>query len=121
MRHSGLRLSHEREEKFWGNVTASIDWCEGNYEVSPYFAEFWNSVSSLAISFMGLLGVFQCLKYRLEIRFLVQNLLIILVGLGSAAYHGTLLYTLQMWDELPMVYAMPVSYTHLTLPTKRIV
>lgn len=30
---------------------------------------------------------------------------IFLVGLGSAAFHGTLLYEHQMWDELPMMWA----------------
>lgn len=32
--------------------------------------------------------------------------LITLVGLGSAAFHGTLLFHTQMLDELPMIYAM---------------
>lgn len=25
---------------FWGNRTATIDWCEKNYEVTYYIAEF---------------------------------------------------------------------------------
>ncbi len=25
---------------FWGKPTATIDWCEANYEVSHYIAEF---------------------------------------------------------------------------------
>ena len=24
---------------YWGPVTASIDWCETNYQVTPYIAE----------------------------------------------------------------------------------
>ena len=28
------------ENGFWGNVTATIDWCESNYDISYYFAEF---------------------------------------------------------------------------------
>jgi len=31
--------------------------------------------------------------------------MVMLVGLGSAAFHGSLLYTGQIMDELPMVYA----------------
>ena len=25
---------------FWGSVTANVDWCEANYEVTHYIAEF---------------------------------------------------------------------------------
>eukprot|EP01126_Amoeba_proteus_P040184 TRINITY_DN4274_c0_g2_i5.p1 TRINITY_DN4274_c0_g2~~TRINITY_DN4274_c0_g2_i5.p1 ORF type:complete len:188 (-),score=11.92 TRINITY_DN4274_c0_g2_i5:462-1025(-) len=43
-------------------------------------------------------------KNKLETRALVGNALVILVGLGSVAFHATLLYDLQMWDEIPMVW-----------------
>jgi len=29
---------------YWENVTATIDWCEINYEITYYIAEFWNTV-----------------------------------------------------------------------------
>lgn len=35
-----------------------------------------------------------------------MNLLVVVIGVGSALYHGTLLYGMQMWDEIPMVWAM---------------
>ena len=28
---------------FWGPITSNIDWCEGNYEVTYYVAEFCRS------------------------------------------------------------------------------
>lgn len=30
-------------EGYWSPRTASIDWCEANYVVSSYIAEFWVS------------------------------------------------------------------------------
>jgi len=44
-------------------------------------------------------------KYGYDKRFIVVNAMVGLVGLGSAAFHGTLLYSGQIMDELPMVYA----------------
>lgn len=32
------------------STLATMDWCEDNYGVSPYVAEFWNMVSSLFIT-----------------------------------------------------------------------
>ena len=30
---------------YWGRPTATIDWCESNYEVTPYVAEFCKSTA----------------------------------------------------------------------------
>jgi len=91
-------------EGFWGPVTSSIDWCEQNYVYTTYVAEFWNTLSSFAISFWALIGIVICTNLKLEWRFYFLYAATCLVGLGSAFFHGTLLYIGQMCDELPMIW-----------------
>ena len=87
----------------WGPPTSSVDWCEANYRFSPYVAEFFNTLSSLAMVTVGIIGLLRHRK-TLETRFLVAFVAIAVVGLGSAAFHATLRFELQMLDELPMLY-----------------
>jgi len=91
------------EPGFWGSPTASVDWCEQNYAHSSYVCEMFNSVSSVAMLFVGLLGALWH-RRTLEKRFVVVFLSVAVVGIGSIAFHGTLRFELQMLDELPMLY-----------------
>ena len=88
---------------FWGPPTSSVDWCEANYAFTPYVAELFNTLSSVAMIAVGAVGI--ALHRRvLERRFLFAFALVCLVGLGSVAFHATLRFELQLLDELPMVY-----------------
>lgn len=42
---------------FWNNIglSATVDWCEANYQVSYYVAEWYNTISSLAIFCRGII------------------------------------------------------------------
>jgi len=88
---------------FWGQPTASVDWCEQNYAHSSYVCEMFNSVSSCSMLLVGSLGAFWHRRV-LELRFILVFLSVALVGVGSIAFHGTLLFELQLLDELPMLY-----------------
>jgi len=90
---------------FWGARTSAVDWCEPNYTHSYYVAEIFNTITSLPAFFLALFGLYLTNKYGYDRRFIVMNTLVGIVGLGSALFHGTLLYTGQILDELPMVYA----------------
>jgi len=92
--------------------TATIDWCERNYVVNSYIAEFWNTLSSLSLFIFGLVGLIRARKFQVEYRFRFSLIAMMAVGIGSALFHGTLTYFGQMLDELPMVYSMTVwAYT----------
>jgi dihydroceramidase len=94
------------EVPYWGIPTASVDWCEKNYEVCAFIAEFWNTLTSGLIALYGLVGCYLTFRERLEHRFTFLYFIIVLVGLGSVAFHGTLQLEYQLLDELPMLWGM---------------
>ncbi len=95
-------------DPYWPSLgtAASVDWCEPNYVWTAYIAEFWNTLSSAPIAGAGFFGV--CLVVLAnppkEMRFGVAFAVLAVIGLGSMAFHGTLLKLAQAADELPMVY-----------------
>jgi len=104
---------------YWGERTSAVDWCESNYTWSFYIADFFNTITSLPAAFLAFHGVYLAFKYGYEKRMVVVNLLVALVGLGSAAFHGTLLYSGQIMDELPMVYtSLSLLYVVLEMEAK---
>lgn len=96
---------------YWGPITSSLLWCEDKYRWSKYIAEPMNSVTNLAFIALALYGARNSLRSKLPWRYTVTNLGIALVGLGSLAFHATLLYEAQLLDELPMIYtSLCLSY-----------
>ncbi|KAM4047642.1 alkaline ceramidase 3 [Anomaloglossus baeobatrachus] len=92
----------------WGPPTSTLDWCEENYAVSYYIAEFWNTVSNLIMILPPICGAIQTVKDKLETRYLMAFLGLAAVGMGSWCFHMTLKYEMQLLDELPMIYGCSV-------------
>ena len=95
-------------------AAASVDWCEPNYLVSPFVAEWWNTWSSIVISLGAVLGLgmLLCSGWPRERRFVLGYVVVFVVGVGSAAFHGTLSKLGQALDELPMIAAgLVFAYT----------
>lgn len=88
---------------FWGAKTASVNWCERDYVISFYVAEFANSMTSLCIVMSGIYGIYAHAK-AVEFRYIAAFISFIVVGLGSFAFHATLTRSMQLLDELPMVW-----------------
>mmetsp|Transcript_54884 Transcript_54884/g.128853 ORF Transcript_54884/g.128853 Transcript_54884/m.128853 type:complete len:287 (+) Transcript_54884:50-910(+) len=92
---------------FWGAKTASVNWCERDYAASYYIAELANSLTSLCLVATGVYGI--CAHVTLvERRYLLAFFTFVVIGLGSFAFHATLLRSMQLLDELPMVWANTV-------------
>lgn len=108
---------------FWAPHSATIDWCEANYAVTHYIAEFWNTVSNLVMILLPLYGVYWSWKHSAyayanstssKPLFVVSknivwcNIGLVLVGIGSWCFHMTLLYGAQLLDEIPMIFGSAI-------------
>ncbi|KAF8810306.1 alkaline phytoceramidase [Phlegmacium glaucopus] len=93
----------------YGPVTATLDWCEINFQFSPYIAEIANTFSNLFMVGLALCGALQATKENLPTRFLLGYAGLALVGVGSFLFHATLLFEAQLADELPMIYVGSMS------------
>lgn len=89
---------------FWGEKTANVNWCEEDYVVTKYIAEFGNSLSSLAIVLNGLYGIWSHWQWA-ELRYIIAFSQFCVVGIGSFLFHATLKREFQLLDELPMIWA----------------
>ncbi|KAI9222021.1 ceramidase-domain-containing protein [Blastocladiella britannica] len=116
MSHIPLTNTESTIVGYWSPVTASVDWCETNYAVTPYIAEFFNATSNIFPILAGIALFLRARSLGLAARFQLAPLFLVLVGLGSAGFHGTLLYGPQLGDELPMIYmGLVLCYISLRL------
>ncbi|KAI9476937.1 alkaline ceramidase 3-like protein [Coemansia mojavensis] len=89
---------------YWGERTSTIDWCEENYAISNYVAEFWNTFTNAVMITLAVLGIQSSIRHKHGKRITAMYIGLLLVGCGSTSFHATLKYTTQMLDELPMLY-----------------
>ena len=86
----------EAEYNYWGGTPSTLDWCEENYVLSPYIAEFWNTLTNIPMVIFMLYGAASCVKLQLEKRFYYSYFALGLVGFGSWCFHATLRYDMQV-------------------------
>eukprot|EP01084_Bolivina_argentea_P224109 379033_1 len=100
---------------YWGNVDSLQDWCEPNYVITFYIAEFFNTLSSIPMILCCIIGIYFARKAKIkEPRYMLCFLSLGITGIGSCLFHGTLRYYMQLMDELPMMIAnMVFIYTIL--------
>ena len=91
---------------FWSPQTSAANFCEIDYEVTRYLAEFINTLSNLAYVYAAVVtlpknqrGGFRAFRVW---EWPVESLSLLLVGLGSGLFHATLLHEMQILDESGM-------------------
>jgi len=52
---------------------------------------------------MGLIGIIECRRLKLARQYWLSFFALMVVGIGSVLFHGTLAYSAQLADELPMI------------------
>ncbi len=101
---------------YWGEITSDYDFCEKNYKVSFYVAEFFSAFSSIPIIIYGMYFLNQCVLYKHDFKMYLSSIGVIVVGIGSFLFHGTMKRTGQMLDEIPMLWcSLFMLYTSLSL------
>jgi len=92
----------DTHDGYWGVKNANVNWCEEDYVFTEYVAELINSLSSLTIVLNGIYGYWA--HPFAETRFKAAFTAMWIVGFGSCAFHGTLWRSMQLLDELPMIW-----------------
>jgi dihydroceramidase len=96
-------------EGYWGDKSSSVNFCEHDYEITPYVAEFWNTLSSAWIVFLPFMGLLFSNPLN-EMRFKVAYCLLMVTGAGSMTLHATLNSAGQSCDEIPMLWMCSVIF-----------
>jgi dihydroceramidase len=97
-------LLEQHQARYWGPATAPINWCEEDYVVSPYIAEFFNTISNLVYLLCGLAALRTALRgyhtKTLPSSFIWLAASIVFTGIASALFHCTLWFSAQRLDEI---------------------
>ncbi|RHZ64514.1 hypothetical protein CDV55_106835 [Aspergillus turcosus] len=108
--------SNDSETPFWGPITAKANFCEEDYMVTRYAAEFINTLSNVVYIFYAIYGLYQ-LRQKPNAGFLrsVPYLGLMAVGICSALFHVSLKYHTQMLDDISMLFTTtPVLHRVMT-------
>lgn len=96
----------EHSHGFWGEQSSTLNWCEEDYSITYYCAEAVNTLTNVVFMYLGVKGIRNVLAYRHSSVFILAFLGYMVVGLGSMAFHTSLKYSMQLADELPMIYTV---------------
>jgi len=118
-----VTLTNEPSSEKQQVLSSSINFCEEDFQHSPYIAEPANTVSSLTcyvpLALLGLLGR-PSTQYHHSKRFVILYATLLTIGVGSMAPHALLSAEAQGGDELPMLwYTAAAAYCALDVILQR--
>lgn len=100
-------------------VTSTIDWCEPNHVYHESVAEFWNTLSSFALICSGY-RMLSTYKHHTDTTLMTSHVLLLMIGVGSVAFHSRLSYFGQMMDELSMLWFLLVVQINTMSEDRRV-
>ncbi|XP_037047355.1 alkaline ceramidase [Bradysia coprophila] len=93
--------------------SSPVDWCEGNYQISPNIAEFVNTFSNFIFILFPpiLIHLFKDYGYFINQGIHIIWVLLIIVGLSSAYFHATLSLIGQLLDEVAILWVCSAAFS----------
>ena len=106
---------------FWGSPTSHANFCEEDYIVTRYVAEFINSLTNVAYLIYAVYGIYKLRQKPTAHTFrTIPYCGLLAVGVCSATFHLSLKYHTQMLDDVSMLFATtPVLHRVLTVNMTR--
>jgi len=89
---------------------SSVNWCEPKYIITPYIAEFWNTITGIPYILLAIYGLSRMQKHP-AIWFEIAG-----IGIGTILFHGGRTLIGQLIDEISIVlFLMTITSSLLNL------
>ncbi|EAS29957.2 dihydroceramidase [Coccidioides immitis RS] len=108
-------ISSPGKPPVWGPQTSKMNFCEEDYHFTGYVGEFINTLTSLSYVFLGCYALYRqrSRENETQLTHYLSYISLVIVGIGSAAYHATLKYPLQLVDDLSMLLGAGIMFHHV--------
>ncbi|KAL2071737.1 hypothetical protein VTL71DRAFT_12972 [Oculimacula yallundae] len=91
---------------YWGDANAQANFCEEDYIITPYIAEFINTLTNIMYLVYAFYGIKNNVNRKDAVLRNLPYLGIAAVGFGSAIFHATMKNYTQWCDDLSMLVAV---------------